>query len=233
MECARRVTHPRSIEILRHGMFCCEPLPDDVTTMPAARRFYLLKAQEMDPLSPDPPMLVGKTLWEEGLYKEAIPCFQSARKLSSEPLSAVIGLFTMHRLLGHWEEARGLVEWVRGQKGVDAAKVADYLEAKLLCGEERYQEAIPPLERAIARAGSSGDGLGGTPYTMVDARLYLALARLKTGDPYGADEDFKRYLKKMNDPEFRLYYNHCRETFRGDQGGFFELVESSWARTRQ
>ena len=233
MECALRVTDERSIEILRRGMFCCEPLPKDELTLPAARRFYLERAEALDPNSLEPPAAIAKCYWDEGNYAEALTFFERVRARTDKPLGPAIGEFTMYRLLQQWAKGEELAAWVRLQKGIDAQKAGDYLEGRLLYDEGRFEEARPLLESAARRAEAGGDSLGDTLYTMKDVHLYLAQIRLKAGDAQGAYEDFKLFLKKMTDPQFQTFYAYWLPRIGTDQKGFYDKIENDWAHVRQ
>ena len=71
LECALRVTDEKSIEILQKGMFCCEKLPAEVRTLPAARRFYLQRASALSPKDPDPVLQLARSYWDDRNFPEA------------------------------------------------------------------------------------------------------------------------------------------------------------------
>lgn len=233
LECAMRVTDEKSIEILQKGMFCCEKLPAEANTLPSARRFYLLRASALEPKDPDPMLQIARSYWDDRNFPEAYKAFEKARALGAKPTTAVIGEVTMLRLMGDYAKAEPLLAWVRDQKGIDAPKVADYLEARILYDQGKYPEAKKLLESALERAKGTGDALGDTTYTMRDAHLYLAEIALKAGDTKGAYEEFKLYLAKMSDPDFVLFYNYWLEKLGDDQKGLYDLIETEWARPRQ
>ncbi len=233
MECALRVTDERSIVILQKGMFCCEKLPAQDTTLPAARRFYLLRAAALEPKNPDPLMQIARSYWDDRDFVPALAFFVQAKELSPKPLAAVIGEITMLRLTKQWDKAMTLVAWIREQKAMDAPKVADYLDARLLYDQGKYAEAKPLFLNALKRAESGSDTLGDTPYTMKDTYLYLAQIQLKGGDPQGAYEDFKLFLKKTSNPDFQLFYNYWVGKLGSDQAALYDKIESDWAWPRQ
>lgn len=233
MECALRVTDEKSIEILQKGMFCCEKLPPEANTLPSARRFYLERATALDPKDPDPVLQIARSYWDDRNYPEAFKAFEKARSLGAKPTTAVIGEITMLRLMGDYSKAEPLLAWIREQKAIDAPKVADYLEARILYAQGNYPEAKKLFESALERAKGTGDLLGDTTYTMRDTHLYLAEISLKQGDPKLAYEEFKLYLAKMSDPDFVLFYNYWLEKLGDDQKGLYDLIENEWAKPRQ
>ena len=233
MECASRITDLKSVELLQRGMFCCSPLPKGTDALPEARRYYFLRASILKPSSPDPPTGIARSYWDEGDYRQALKYFDEARERSKEPLAAIIGEVTMHRLLRDFEPAYALVRWIRVQKNIDGEKVAAYLSARLLCDEGKYGEAEPLFEQALKRAERGNDYLGETPYTMKDAHFYLAQIKRKSGDPQGAHEEFLQYLRKMSDPDFQLAYKYWVEKFGSDQALLYDTVEKDWAHVRQ
>jgi tetratricopeptide (TPR) repeat protein len=233
MECASRITDERSVEILSRGTFCCEPLPKGTQGLPEARRFYLNRAWALKPTSADPPLAIAKSYWDEGSYFEGLRHYDAARERMERPLMAVVGEVTMYRLLKNYAEAGAWVRWIRRQKAIDAAKVADYLEARLLYDEGKYAEARPLFESAVARNEKGNDYLGDTPFTMKDARFYLAQIRRKTGDPLGAHEEFLLYLKKMSDPDFQIFYAFWVPKIGSDQAQLYDKIEKEWAHVRQ
>jgi tetratricopeptide (TPR) repeat protein len=233
MECALRVTDNKSIEILQKGMYCCEALPAGAMTLPQARRFYLERALKLNPDSTDAMAAVAKSYWDEGSYPEGLKFYQMLEKKSEKPLSAVIGEYTMYRLMKKWDDAAGRIAWIRQQKAIDAAKVGDYLEGRLLYDEGKYPEALPLLQNAIERANAGDDSLGNTPYTMKDAAFWVAQIKLKGGDPQGAYEAFKEYLHKMADPDFQIFYAYWLPRMGSDQAKFYDTIETQWAHVRQ
>ena len=233
LECALRVTDEKSIEILKKGMFCCEKLPAEVLTLPAARRFYLQRAAALSPKDPDPVLQIARSYWDDRNFPEAMSAFARAKDMGSKPLTAVVGEVTMLRLMKRFGEAAPLLAWIRDQKAVDAPKVADYLEARLLYDDGKYAQAKPLFENALDRAKSTGDNLGDTAYTMKDAHLYLAQIALKGGDPQAAYEEFKLYLKKMSDPDFQIFYKYWVEKLGDDQKALYDTLEIEWAWPRQ
>lgn len=233
MECALRISDERSIEILKKGMYCCEALPPEVKTLPEARRFYLDKALALKPDDPEAIEAVARSYWDEGSYEKALAYFGRARKVSPAPMSAVIGEVTMYRLLGQWDEAAPDLAWIRAQKGVDGEKIADYLQARILYDQGKLKEAEPLFQKAIARAEAGDDYLGRTPYTMRDARFYLAQIKLKGGDTQGAYEEFKRFLHQMSNPDFQIFYAYWLPILGKDQTAFYEKIEHDWLHVRQ
>jgi tetratricopeptide (TPR) repeat protein len=233
IECADRITDERSLEILRKGEFCCAPVPPDVKDRPAAKRFYLEQARRLKPDAPEPLLAIAMTYWDEADYAGALEAYDEAIKLDPKPVMAVIGAFTMDRLLGRWDEAAERVKWIRGQKGIDAEKVGDYLEARLLYDQGRYADAEPLFRRAIERSERSDVSLGPTPYTLKDAHFYLAQIRLKAGDPQGAHQEFLAFLKKMSDPDFQVWYAYWVPRMGSQQAEFYAKVEQDWVRVRQ
>jgi tetratricopeptide (TPR) repeat protein len=233
MECAMRLTDEKSIEILKKGMFCCEKLPPEAATLPSARRFYLLRAAALQPKDPDPVLQIARSYWDDRNFAEAFKAFEEARALGAKPTTAVIGEITMLRLMERFSEAQPLLAWIREQKNIDAPKVADYLEARLLYDQGKYPEAKVLFLNALERAKSTGDTLGDTAFTMKDTYLYLAQIDLKTGDPQAAYEQFKLYLKKTNDPDFVLFYNYWLEKLGDDQKALYDTMETEWAWPRQ
>jgi len=233
MECASRLTDAKSIEILARGMFCCEPLPKSIQSLPEARRFYLLRASALAPSAPEPYAQIARSYWDEGNYREALAAFEEEGRREPKPVAALIGKVTMLRLLGEWEAGRNVAEELRAQKAIDGEKVADYLEARLLYDEGKCTEAQNLFEKALARSEKSADFLGETPYTMKDAHFYLAQIRRKSGDPLGGHQEFLLYLKKMSDPDFQLAYKYWVSTFGSDQAKLYDTVEKEWAHVRQ
>lgn len=233
MECASRITDGKSVELLQRGMFCCSPLPKGTDALPEARRYYFLRASRLKPSSPDPPIGIARSYWDEGDYAQARNYFDSARELSKNSLAAVIGEVTMYRLLHDPAPAFVWVRWIQTQKNIDGEKVAAYLSARLLYDEGKYEEARPLIEQALKRAEKGNDYLGETPYTMKDAHFYLAQIKRKTGDPLGAHQEFLLYLKKMSDPDFQLAYKYWVEKFGSDQALLYDTVEKDWAHIRQ
>lgn len=233
MECASRITDGKSVELLQEGMFCCNPLPKGALGLPEARRYYLLRAWALRPASPDPPMAIAKSHWDDGNYREALRYYDAARERSEKPLAAVIGEVTMYRLLRDFPPAYAWVRWIRVQKAIDGEKVAAYLEARLLYDEGKYAEARPLFQKALERSGRGTDFLADTPWTMKDARFYLAQIRRKTGDPQGGHEEFLLYLKQMSDPDFQLFYKYWVEKAGSDQALLYDTIEGQWVHIRQ
>ena len=233
MECAFRITDERSIEILKKGMYCCEALPPEIRTLPEARRFYLDKALELKPEDPVALDSVARSYWDEGSYGKGLEYFGRVRKVSTSPMSAVIGEVTMLRLLGEWDKAGPDLQWIRAQKGVDGEKIADYLEGRLLYDQGKLKEAEPLFKKAIERAAAGDDYLGRTPYTMRDAHFYLAQIKLKAGDPQGAYEEFKVFLRQMSNPDFQIFYAYWLPILGKDQTAFYEKIEGDWLHVRQ
>lgn len=233
MECASRLTDQKSIEILQKGMFCCESVPKEIQDLPEARRFYLLRASALDPSAAEPFEGIAKSYWDDGNYREALKAFEEVRKRTPKPVAAVIGEVTMYRLLSESAPAFELTKWLRVTKGIDGEKVADYLEGRLYYDGGKYEAAEPLLKDALQRAEKGNDFLGDTPYTMKDADFYLAQIKRKTGDPQGAHEYFLKYLKKMGDPDFQIFYAYWVPKIGNDQAQLYDKIESQWARVRQ
>lgn len=233
LECALRLTDEKSIEILQKGMFCCEKLPAETRTLPAARRFYLERASVLNPKDPDPVLQIARSYWDDRNFPEALRAFARAKDMGTKPLTAVVGEITMLRCMKRFDEAAPLLAWIRDQKAVDAPKVADYLEARLLYDAGKYAQAKPLFEGALERAKSTGDNLGDSSYTMKDAHLYLAQIALKAGNTQGAYEEFKLYLNKMSDPDFQLFYKYWVEKLGDDQKALYDTLEIEWAWPRQ
>jgi tetratricopeptide (TPR) repeat protein len=233
MECALRVSDERSLEILKKGMYCCAALPPDVRTLPEARRFYLEKALALKPEDPEALESMARSFWDEGSYDKALAHFERLRRASPAPLSAVIGEVTMYRLLGQWDKAGPDLEWIRSQKGVDGEKIADYLEGRLLYDQGKLKEAEPLFRAALEREAAGNDYLGRTPYTMRDARFYLAQIKLKGGDAQGAYEEFKLFLRQMGNPDFQIFYAYWLPILGKDQTAFYQKIEGDWLHVRQ
>lgn len=233
LECALRVTDEKSIEILQKGMFCCEKLPAEARTLPAARRFYLERASALSPEDPDPVLQIARSYWDDRDFAEALRAFVRAKDMGTKPVTAVIGEIAMLRCMKRFDEAAPLLAWIREQKAIDAPKVADYLEARLLYDAGKCAPAKPLFVSALERAKSTGDNLGDTAYTLRDAHLYLAQIALKAGDPQGAYEEFKLYLGKMSDPDFQVFYKYWVEKLGDDQKALYDTMEVEWAWPRQ
>jgi len=233
MDCATRLTDERSIQILQKGMFCCEPLPSKLTTLPAARRFYLLRAWALRPESDEPPAAIAQTYWDEGNYKEALRYFDAARTRTARPLADVIGEVTMYRLMRDYPPAMAWIRWIRTQKGIDGDKIADYLTGRILYDEGNYAEAAKYFQSAIARSEKGSDFLGDTPYTMRDAWFYMAQIKRKEGDLMGGHEEFVAFLKKMSNPDFQLFYAYWLPRLGKDEGALFDKIEKDWVHIRQ
>ncbi len=233
LECAGRITDLKSIEILAKGNFCCEPLPPGIQSLPQARRFYLEKARNLKPDAVEPLLGLGRAYWEEGNFSEAQKCFQLAAPRLEKPIYAEIAAVTMMRLQGRFDEGRALAEKIRTEKGVDGEKVAEYLLGRLAFDAGEILTAQVHFEMALRRAEKGDFGLGGTPFTMRDARFYLALIKHRSGDPQGAYVDFLAFLKKMSDPEFQIFYAYWLPRLKDDQGALFEKIEKDWTHVRQ
>lgn len=233
MECAERITDAKSLEILQKGAFCCEPLPPSVKSLPEARRFYYERALALRPQEAAPLLGLARALWEGGDYAGALEAYQKARGLLERPIYAEIGAFTMLRLLRRFDEGRALAEEIRREKGVDGAKVAAYLLGRLEYDAGNLDAAAGHLREALERAAKGGYGLGGTPFSMKDAHLYLALVLQKKGDPQGAYREFLAFHKRMSDPEYQIFYAYWLPRLEKDQGALLEKIETEWAHLRQ
>jgi tetratricopeptide (TPR) repeat protein len=233
MTCAERISDEKSIEILKKGAFCCEPLPPSVTSLPAARRFYYERALALKPREAAPLLGLGRAMWEEGDYRGGLEAYKKAQGLLERPIYAQIGAFTMLRLLRRFDEGRALAERIREEKGVDGAKVAEYLLGRLEYDAGNFGAAEGHLRAALERAARGGYGLGGTPFSMKDAHLYLALVLQKKGDAEGAYREFLLFHKKMSDPEYQIFYAYWLPRLEKDQGALLEKIETEWAHLRQ
>lgn len=233
MTCAERVSDEKSLEILRRGAFCCEPLPPAVASLPEARRFYYERALALKPGEAAPLLGLGRALWEGGDYEGALEVYRKAKGRLERPIYAEIGAFTMLRLLRRFDEGRGLAEEIRREKGVDGAKVAEYLLGRLEYDAGNYGAAEGHLREALERAARGGYGLGGTPFSMKDAHLYLALVLQKKGDAPGAYREFLAFHRKMSDPEYQIFYAYWLPRLEKDQGALLEKIETEWAHLRQ
>jgi len=234
MECAERITSDLSVDLLKQGRFCCEAVPAGIQGREPARRFYLEKARDLKPDSPEPLAALGRSYWFEGDYSRAADAFGAAAAKSSRPFPYLVALAAMARVSGRYDDALASVARIRTLRGVDAEKTADYLEARVRYEQGQEPEARRLFEASLARASKSGFGLGPSPYSMRDAWFYLAQIRRKSGDPLGAHEAFKSYLSLMNDPEFQLWYAKTLLPEMGsDQTRLYDTVERSWVRERQ
>ena len=233
MACAERITDGKSIEILQKGAFCCEPLPPSLRSLPAARRFYYQRALALRPSESAPLLGLARAFWEDGKYERALEAYEKAAGLLERPLIAQIGAFTMLRLLLRFDEGRALAERIRREKGVDGVKVAEYLLGRLEYDAGNLQAAEAHLRAAVARASKGDYSLGGTPFTLKDAHLYLALLLQKKGDAQGAYREFLLFHRKMSDPEYQIFYAYWLPRLERDQGALFEKIEAEWAHLRQ
>jgi len=234
MECATRVTDETSIKILKSGNFCCPALPKDIESVAEARRFYLLRAWGYDPSSPEPPMRIAQSYWEQQDYHKALLYFDAARaRTKGAPIEAVIGEITMYRLLHQFKPGYAWIRWLERQKDIDAVKVCDYLGARYLYDQGKEQEAEPLFEAALKRAEKGDYTLAVQPYSMKDVWFYLAQIKLNAGDPQGAYKDFLAYLKLMSDPNFQTFYNYWLPRLGSQQKEFYAKIEHDWVWMRQ
>lgn len=233
MTCAERISDEKSVEILKKGAFCCEPLPPAVNGLPAARRFYYERALALEPNEVPPLLGLGRAMWEAGDYEGGLEAYRKAEGLLDRPIYAQIGAFTMLRLLGRFDEGRALAERIRREKGVDGPKMAEYLLGRLEYDAGNLEAAEGHFRAALERASLQNYGLGGTPFTMKDAHLYLALILEKRGDAQGAYREFLAFHRKMSDPEYQLFYAYWLPRLEKDQGALLQKIETEWAHLRQ
>ncbi len=234
LECSERLTSDKSVEILRDGYQCCAPLPETVRDREAAKRFYLEEARALKPAAPEPDAAIGLSYWEGGQFEQALGAYREAARKSSRPFAYRVAVVTMLRLTGRYDEALAEIASLRRLRGVDAEKVADYLQGRVLYEQGRLPEAAVAFQRALAGAEKTGSFLGPSPYTMQDAWFYTAQIRRKTGDPLGGHEAFKAYLAAMHNPEFQTWYaNTLLPRHGADQAGLYDAIEENWVRERQ
>ncbi len=234
MECATRVTDETSIKILKSGNFCCPALPKDIESVATAQRFYLLRAWGYNPSSPEPPMRIAQSYWEQQNYQQALLYFDAARaRTQGAPIEAVIGEISMYRLLHQFKPGYAWIQWLEHQKGIDAVKVGDYLRARYLYDQGKENEAEPLFKAALKRAEKGDYMLAVQPYTMKDVWFYLAQIKLNAGDPQGAYKDFVTYLKLMSDPDFQMFYNYWMPRLGREQKEFYAKIEHDWVWMRQ
>jgi tetratricopeptide (TPR) repeat protein len=233
LRCADGVSNEHSLHLMKRGGQGCERLPDEVKTVTEAKRFYLQKAWDIRPESPEPPRNIALTYWEDDNYEMALRYFDATRERSPEKLSPVIGMITMYRLLGKRDEALRWVRWLDAQDVPDAHKTGLYLAGKILYEAESYEEARPLLEEALGLAEEAGFFLCGSSFTMRDVEFYLAQVHLRSGDPVMADEFFRSFVGRNHDPDFVSFLNWLTEEGPEDQAGYFSEVEKYWVRVRQ
>lgn len=234
MECADRLSLDRAIPYLQKGQFCCEKLPPGYTSKEPARRFYLEKARDLRPESPEPYDELGRSYWFEGKFAEAESAYAAAAERAARPFSQRVIQCAMQRIQKRYDAALETAATVRASGEEDSEKAALYLEARVRYEQGRLPEAREGFSAALALADSSGYRLRPSPYVMRDAWFYMAQIRLKGGDPAGAHEDFKKFLEKTGDPDFQAWYGGKLLPMLGtDQPLLYDTIESDWVRERQ
>jgi len=233
MHCADRATTEESVDKLQRGFAFCDPLPLHISTPSEARRHYLEKAWELKKDSPDPPIAIALSYWEEGAYSNALEFFDAARARSPGDPSPIVGMITMHRLLGDEELALTWTKRIEEEGTDDGRKIARYLEARVHYDAGRYEEAREGFEEALDIAEKRGFFLGGGMFTMKNTEFFLAQIALEEGDAVEADAHFRAYIEKNSEPELVSYMNWLADQGPQDQASYYDQIEAGWIRTRQ